>query len=146
MNKTLFFLEIYARTCYCIMLGIKQSRDHVTNQSMYQFIGQVPLRKTIRERQTTYLNQISSHILQSGEQSLEAWEIRKIAMNKSKWSQLFVVSKKKNPPVRSSKLVRWWWWWWWRWKRCFWLRFSFEMTNNKSKQKSKNHLNQSQNW
>ena len=135
-------LDIYARTCYRIMLGIKQSRDHVTNQSLYQLTGQVPLRETIRERQlkftghcirmpkdepanrfviyesriksslrpgaprTTYLNQISSHILQSGEKSLEAGEIRKMAVNKSEWSQLFVVSKKKKPPDRSSKLVR----------------------------------------
>ena len=89
------------------MLGIKQSRDHVTNQSLYQLTGQVPLRETIRERQlkfighcirmpkdelanrfviyesrirssfrpgaprTTYLNQISSHLLQSGEKALE---------------------------------------------------------------------------
>ena len=28
-------LDIYARICYPIMLDIKQSRDHVTNQSLY---------------------------------------------------------------------------------------------------------------
>ena len=101
-------LDIYARTCYRITLGIKQSRDQVTNQSMYQLTVQVPLRETIGERQLkftfhyilmpkdehanhfviydsriksslrpgapkmTYLNQISSLILQSGEKSLEA--------------------------------------------------------------------------
>ena len=90
------------------MLDIKQSRDNVTNQGLYQRTGQVPLGETIRERQikftghciriptnepanrfdiyesriksslrseaprTKYLNQISSHILQSGEKSLEA--------------------------------------------------------------------------
>ena len=32
---------------------------------------------------TTYLNQISSKILQSGEKALEAREIRKMAVNKS---------------------------------------------------------------
>ena len=94
------------------MLGIKQSRDHVTKQSMYQLTGQEP----IRERQlkftghcirmpkdepanqfviyesmiessfrrgapkTTYLNQISSHILQSVKKSLETGEIRKITI------------------------------------------------------------------
>ena len=47
---------------------------------------------------------ISSHILQSGEKSLEAGKIRKMAVNKSEWCQLFVVSKKKKPPKRSSKL------------------------------------------
>ena len=55
---------------------------------------------------TTLLNQISSHILQSGEKSLEVGEIRKMAVNKSEWSKLFVVSEKKKPPDRSSKLVR----------------------------------------
>ena len=131
-------LEIFTRTCYRIMLDIKQSRDHVTNQSLYHLTGQAPLCETIRERQlkftghcirmptdepanrfviyeskiraslrsgaprTTYLHQISSHIL-PGEKALEANEIRKMAVNKSKWSQLFVVSKKKKPPDRSSQ-------------------------------------------
>ena len=124
------------------MLGIKKSRDHVINQSLYQLTCQIPLRETIRERQlkftvhciriptdetpnrffiyesriksslrpvaprTTYLNQTSSQILQSGEKSLEAGEIRKMAAYKSEWSQLFAVCKKKKPPERSSKLVR----------------------------------------
>ena len=88
------------------MLSIKQSRDQVTNQNLYQLTGQVTLRETIRERQlkftghcfhmstdepanqfviyesrsrpslqpgarmTTYLNQISSHILKSGDKAV----------------------------------------------------------------------------
>ena len=36
------------------MLGIKQYRYHVTNQSLYQLTGQVPLRETIRERQLKF--------------------------------------------------------------------------------------------
>ena len=48
----------------------------------------------------------SSHILQSGEKFLEAGEIKKMSVNKSEWSQFFVVSKKKKPPDRSFKLVR----------------------------------------
>ena len=95
------------------MLSIKQSREHVPNQNMYQLTGQVPLRKTIRERQLkftshcirmttekpvnhffvyesrirsfyrpgaprmTYLNQISSHVLQSGQKALEAREMKR---------------------------------------------------------------------
>ena len=51
---------------------------------------------------TRYLNPISSHIL-PGEKTLEANELRKMAINKSKWSLLFVVSKKKKPPDRSSQ-------------------------------------------
>ena len=31
-------------------MGIKQFRDHVTNQSLYQLAGHVPLRETIHER------------------------------------------------------------------------------------------------
>ena len=48
---------------------------------------------------TTYLNEISSHILQSDERAIEAREIRKIAVKKSELGQLFVVSKKKKPPI-----------------------------------------------
>ena len=131
---TLFCLLDKNLTCYRIMLGIKQSIDHVTNQSLYQLTGQVPLherqlkftghcirmptdeptnRFVIYESRiksslrsgaprTTYLNQILS---QSGEKSLEE-EIRKMAVNKSEWSQLFVVSKKKKPTDRPSKLVQ----------------------------------------
>ena len=40
------------------------------------------------------------------EKALEAREIRKMAVKKSKWIQLFVVFKKRKPPDRSSKLVR----------------------------------------
>ena len=36
------------------MLGIKKSRDHETNQSLYQLTGQVPLHETIRERQLKF--------------------------------------------------------------------------------------------
>ena len=35
-----------------------------------------------------------------------AGEIRKMAVNKCEYSQIFVVSKKELPPDRSSKLVR----------------------------------------
>ena len=36
-------LDIFRRTCYRIMLGIKQSRDHVTNESLYHPTSQVPV-------------------------------------------------------------------------------------------------------
>ena len=131
-------LDNYARTCYHIMLGIKQSRDHVINQSLYQLTCQVLLRarqlkftghcismpqdepanrffiylsrikSSLRSGapKATYLNQISSHIQQSGEKYLEAGEITKMELNKSEWSHLFVVSKKKKLPDRSFKLKR----------------------------------------
>ena len=47
-------LDIFARTCYRIMLGIKQSRDHVTNERLYQQVNQVPVREMIRERQLKF--------------------------------------------------------------------------------------------
>ena len=47
-------LDIFARTCYRIMLGIKQSRDHVTNERLYQRVNQVPIREMIRERQLKF--------------------------------------------------------------------------------------------
>ena len=38
----IYKLDIFARTCYRIMLGIKQSKDHVTNKNLYQLTGQIP--------------------------------------------------------------------------------------------------------
>ena len=40
----------YARTCNHIIMGIQQSRNHVTNQSLYQITDQVK----IRERQLKF--------------------------------------------------------------------------------------------
>ena len=40
--------------CYQIMLGIQQSRDHVTNERLYQRVNQVPIREMIRERQLKF--------------------------------------------------------------------------------------------
>ena len=50
-------LDIFARTCYRIMLGIKQSRDHVTNDRLYQRVNQVPICEMIRERQLKFTGQ-----------------------------------------------------------------------------------------
>ena len=47
-------LDIFARTCYRIILGIKQSRDHVANESQCHLIGQVPRSKALRERQLKF--------------------------------------------------------------------------------------------
>ena len=101
--KRFFFLSSFTSHC------IRTSTDEPANRFV---IYQSMIKSSLRSGapRTTFLNQISSHILQSGEKSLEAGEIRKMAMNKSEWSQLFVVSKKKKPPDRYSKLVRWWWW------------------------------------
>ena len=47
-------LDIFVRTYYHIMIGIKQSRDHITNKSLNQLTDQEPLRKTIRQRQIKF--------------------------------------------------------------------------------------------
>ena len=128
-------LELSGLVALCSLLGIKQSRDHVqtkacnnllamyhsvrrstsvnmpTDELANRFVIYESMIKTSLRRgapRTKYLNQISSHILLSGEKSLKAEEIRKMAVKKSEWSQLFVLSKKKKPPDRSDddKLVR----------------------------------------
>ena len=38
-------LDIFARTCYRIILGINHFQDHVTNESLYHLTGQAPLRE-----------------------------------------------------------------------------------------------------
>ena len=131
------FIHLYHKTmsCHRIMLGIKQPRDYMTNESQYHLSGQALLRQRqlkftghcsriptdgpdnrfviyeskIRSSlrpdvlRTIYLNQISSHILPD-EKTLEDNQIRRMAANKSEQSQLFVVSKKKNPLDRLSQL------------------------------------------
>ena len=125
-----------ARTWPCnichIVLGIKESRDHLTNESLYYPTGQAPLRETILEHQlkftglcirmptdakrffifeskirpylrpgppwTTYLNQMS--LLKFYRSRKRSKQMK--AVNKSKWSQIFVVSKKKKVPLGSS--------------------------------------------
>ena len=47
-------LDVFERTCYGNMLDIKQSWEQVTNKSLYQLTGQVPIRETIRERQLKF--------------------------------------------------------------------------------------------
>ena len=96
-------LEIFARVCIRLILGIEQFRDYVTNESLYHLTGKAFLRKTILKRENKFtgrmpteepanrfvidkfkirsyirpgaptLNQISSHILPS-EKTLEAYE------------------------------------------------------------------------
>ena len=48
-------LDIFARTCYQIILGIKQSRDQITtNERLYQRVNQEPIQEMIRERQLNF--------------------------------------------------------------------------------------------
>ena len=46
-------LDIFARTCYHIILDIKQSRDHETNESLNHHTGQASLRETIHHLKFT---------------------------------------------------------------------------------------------
>ena len=48
-GKLIEKLDINARTRYRIMLGIKQSRDYVKNQSLYQLAGQITISETTSE-------------------------------------------------------------------------------------------------
>ena len=58
---------------------------------------------------TTYLNQILSSILFGEPIKFETNEIRKMAIKKAEWNQIFIVLNKKKPPDRYSQ-PKWWWW------------------------------------
>ena len=47
-------LDVYARTCYRSMLGIRQSEAHMTNERLYALTGQRPISESIRVRQLTF--------------------------------------------------------------------------------------------
>ena len=48
-------LNVYARTCYRIMLGISQSEAHMTNSRLYKLTGERPITAVIRERQLQFI-------------------------------------------------------------------------------------------
>jgi hypothetical protein len=43
-------LDIFARTCYRVMMGIRQSETHMTNAQLYKMVGARPISTIIRER------------------------------------------------------------------------------------------------
>jgi hypothetical protein len=48
-------LDVFARTCYRIMLGIKQKTDRLTNVELYKRVGhQRPVHEIVRERQLRF--------------------------------------------------------------------------------------------
>lgn len=48
-------LDIFARTCYRIMLGIRQSETHTTNEQLYKLASARPVSDIIRERQLQFI-------------------------------------------------------------------------------------------
>ncbi len=47
-------LDVYTRTCYRIMLGLRQSETHTTNEELYQLAGARPITSIVRERQLQF--------------------------------------------------------------------------------------------
>ena len=47
-------LDVYARTCYRIMLGIRQSEAHMTNKQLYKEADARPVSSMIRDRQLQF--------------------------------------------------------------------------------------------
>jgi hypothetical protein len=47
-------LDIFARTCYRIILRIKQSETHMTNEQLYKEANAKPISLTIRDRQLQF--------------------------------------------------------------------------------------------
>jgi hypothetical protein len=120
-------LDVFARTCYRIMLGINQKKDRLTNVELYKRAGnQRPVHEIIRERQLkftghclrlqteepanlymlyeykinvkpTFLKQISNYLSRDAGPSLRVEEIVRYAKNKSDWKLLIAAP---NPPVR----------------------------------------------
>jgi len=53
-KKQLARLDIFARTCYRSILGIRQSEAHMTNDELYKLAGAQPISSTIRQRQLKF--------------------------------------------------------------------------------------------
>jgi hypothetical protein len=50
-------LDVYTRTCYRIMLGVRQSETHTTNIEPHALAGARPITTIIRERQLQFSGQ-----------------------------------------------------------------------------------------
>ena len=48
-------LDVYARTCYRMMLDIRQSEAHMTNNELYKLVNTRPINAIIRERQLQFI-------------------------------------------------------------------------------------------
>ena len=48
-------LDVFARTCYRIMLRINQSEAHMKNEELYRKCAQRPIRELVRERQLKFV-------------------------------------------------------------------------------------------
>lgn len=48
-------LDVFARTCYRIILGIRQAEAHMTNHELYKRTRQQPVRDMIRKRQLKFV-------------------------------------------------------------------------------------------
>ena len=47
-------LDVFARTCYRIILNVRQAETHITNQELYKQTKQLPVRKLVRKRQLQF--------------------------------------------------------------------------------------------
>ena len=55
-------LDIYARKCYRIMLDINQQETRMTDESLYETVGEVPISTTVAYRQMSF----TGHCLRMG--------------------------------------------------------------------------------
>ena len=76
------------------LLSVLQSQCYGESSFIFQDIFTQSRKVVFKKIKENILVQI----LPSGKKALETSQIRKVAVNKSIWSQHFVVSKKKKPP------------------------------------------------
>ena len=48
-------LDVFARTCYRLILNIDQSEDHTRNDQLYKLVDQPPISDTVRKRQLQFV-------------------------------------------------------------------------------------------
>ncbi len=130
-------LDVFARTCYRIMLGINQKKDRLTNVELYKRVGhQRPVHEIVRERQLRF----TGHCLRlPAEKPANLYMLYEYKINtkpKLGWPRHTFLKQISNylvwsafsPPVEEifryaknksdwkllisapNKPVRWWWW------------------------------------
>jgi hypothetical protein len=104
-------LDVFSRTCYRIMLGIKQQVHRVTNDELYRMVARCELNQIVRERQLKFIG----HCLRmSDDEPVKIYALHQTRLTKSKpvgkyFDQIarYLISDKRTEKPCFDEIVQW---------------------------------------
>ena len=111
-------LDVFARTCYRVMLNIRQTDAHITNKHLYEMTGgEQPISVSIRKRKIQFVHCL--RMATDEPAKLTAEEIAKIAVDKKTWFKFVAAPHQPD-----------WWWWCGRWTEWLWIDKTYIIIEN----------------